>query len=413
MSTEKTPSDASLEKDAGADTPGTNNDGATQSQLSSKSAPIESEGGLAAWCAVVAAWIMQFCTSGYVNAFGVYQDFYTRDYLSSSSASTISWIGSTNNLLVFGGGLIAGRLFDAGYFRSMLVGGSALFVFSLFMISISQPNQWYQIFLAQGIGLGIAQGLLYLPSLAIVGHHFTKRRTLVMGVVATGGSIGGIVHPIMLNQLFQSRIGFHNGVRISAGMNGLLMIIANLISLQEGSGTQTKESSDSPLQDQPKTKKWYQFFREPAYCTAVIGNFLFFTGGYYPLFYLQLSGITHGVDKTLVFYSVAIMNAANLPGRIIPNHFASYFGIHNQMIIAASICGAIAIAFIAMRNAAGVIVISIIYGFASGAYVSLLAPMLAGLSPNLQEMGSRMGTCFALGGFATFIALWAMGTTSD
>ncbi|KAK7434243.1 hypothetical protein VKT23_020293 [Stygiomarasmius scandens] len=384
------------------------NEKTSESGASSTQEAEESEGGLAAWSTVVAAWIMQFCTSGYVNAFGVYQDFYTRGYLHSSSASTISWIGSTNNLLVFGGGLIFGRIFDAGYFRSMLIGGSILFVFCLFMISISQEDHWYQLFLAQGIGLGIAQGLLYLPSLAIVGHHFKKKRTLVMGIVASGAAVGGIIHPIMLNQLFEGRVGFHNGVRISAAMNGVLLILAVIISLQKGAGTQKDESSGSGS-ERPKIKKWYQFFGEPAYATAVFGNFLFFLGGYFPLFYLQLSGITHGVDETLVFYSIAIMNAANLPGRLIPNHLASRLGVHNQMIVAAAICGALAIAFIGMHNAAGVIVIAIIYGFASGAYVSLLGAMLAGLSPNLQEMGSRMGTCFACGGFATFIGPPIMG----
>ncbi|KAI0341978.1 MFS general substrate transporter [Trametopsis cervina] len=357
---------------------------------------------------------MQFATSGYVNAFGVYQDFYTRGYLPSSSASTISWIGSMNNLLVFGGGLIFGRLFDAGYFRFMLHGGTVLFIFCLFMVSISQPDHWYQLFLAQGIGLGIAQGLLYLPSLAIVGHHFKRKRTLVMGIVATGASVGGIIHPIMLNQLFEGPVGFHNGVRISAAMNGFLLLVANVISLQPGTGTQEKEKTATG--EVVQSKKFWQFFGEPAYATAVIGNFLFFTGGYFPLFYLQLSGITHGVDPTLVFYSIAIMNAANLPGRVLPNQFAARLGVHNQMIVAAAVCGALAIAFIGMHNAAGVVLIALIYGFASGAYVSLLAPMLAGLSPNVQEMGSRMGTCFALGGLATFIGPPIMGAllgTSD
>ncbi|THU89177.1 MFS general substrate transporter [Dendrothele bispora CBS 962.96] len=399
--------DKERDPDAPKDTPVINEK--TSSRSGASSTQEETEGGFAAWSTVVAAWIMQFCTSGYVNAFGVYQDFYTRGYLPSSSASTISWIGSTNNLLVFGGGLIFGRLFDAGYFRSMLVGGSILFIFCLFMISISQQDHWYQLFLAQGIGLGIAQGLLYLPSLAIIGHHFEKKRTLVMGIVASGAAVGGIIHPIMLNQLFEGRVGFHNGVRVSAAMNGMLLIIAIFISLQKGAGTRKEEPSSSSESERPKIKKWYQFFGEPAYCTAVIGNFLFFLGGYYPLFYLQLSGITHGVDKTLVFYSIAIMNAANLPGRLIPNHLASRLGVHNQMIVAASICGALAIAFIGMHNAAGMVVIAIIYGFASGAYVSLLGAMLAGLSPNLQEMGSRMGTCFACGGFATFIGPPIMG----
>jgi hypothetical protein len=37
------------------------------------------------------------------------------------------------------------------------------------------------------------------------------------------------------------------------------------------------------------------------------------------------------------------------------------------MIIAATICGALAIAFIGMRNATALVVEAIIYGFASGA----------------------------------------------
>jgi MFS transporter, MCT family, solute carrier family 16 (monocarboxylic acid transporters), member 10 len=61
------------------------------------------------------------------------------------------------------------------------------------------------------------------------------------------------------------------------------------------------------------------------------------------------------------------MNAANLPGRIIPNHLAGYFGINNLMIISAIVCAAIIFSFVAVHNAAGIIVVAIIYGFASGA----------------------------------------------
>ncbi|EIM86991.1 MFS general substrate transporter [Stereum hirsutum FP-91666 SS1] len=349
---------------------------------------------------------MQFVTSGYVNAFGVYQDFYTREFITNESTSTISWIGSTNNLLVFGGGLIFGRIFDAGYFRSMLAGGSLLFIFCLFMISLTQPNHWYQNFLAQGIGLGAAQGLLYLPSLAVIGQHFEKKRTFVMGIVASGAAVGGIIHPIMLNQLFNGSVGFHNGVRTSAAMNGFLLIVANVLMIRRG--VEQEVNHDTPATD-PPAKKWYQFFLDPDYGTAVAGNFLFFLGGYFPLFYLQLSAVTHGIDPTLAFYSISIMNAANLPGRLLPNRFASRLGVHNQMIVSAAVCGAFCFLFLVMKNVASLVLIAIIYGFASGAYVSLLAPMLSGLADSVNEIGTRMGTCFAIGGVATFVGPPIMG----
>jgi MFS family permease len=65
--------------------------------------------------------------------------------------------------------------------------------------------------------------MTYVPCLGIIAHHFQKRRALAMGIVASGSSVGAIIHPIMLNHLFHSSVGFHNGVRASAGLNlGLL-----------------------------------------------------------------------------------------------------------------------------------------------------------------------------------------------
>lgn len=75
---------------------------------------------------------------------------------------------------------------------------------------------------------GLGAGLLYLPSLGIVSHYFRVKAPLMLGIVSTGGSVGAVLHPIMLNRLFDS-VGFHNAVRINAGMNAGLLIIANLV----------------------------------------------------------------------------------------------------------------------------------------------------------------------------------------
>lgn len=59
---------------------------------------------------------------------------------------------------------------------------------------------------------------------------------MVSGLLAQGGvgadsaALGSIIHPIALNRLFSNpAIGFHNGVRISASLNTVLLIIANFI----------------------------------------------------------------------------------------------------------------------------------------------------------------------------------------
>ena len=60
-------------------------------------------------------WIVNFSTFGYINAFGVYQDYYTLHYITNKSPSDISWIGSFQLFMMYAPGLFVGRAFDAGY----------------------------------------------------------------------------------------------------------------------------------------------------------------------------------------------------------------------------------------------------------------------------------------------------------
>lgn len=80
-----------------------------------------------------------------MQSFGVYQNYYTLHSLNDHPPSDISWIGSVQACLMFGGGIISGKLFDTGLFRYMLAGGSLLFVFSwvpdcLEVFNITDPS---------------------------------------------------------------------------------------------------------------------------------------------------------------------------------------------------------------------------------------------------------------------------------
>ena len=88
----------------------------------------------------------------------------------------------------------------------LMIGGFVLFEFCLSMISISKPEQYYQViglyhlqsgavslthtklFLTQGLGMGIAIGIMYIPALGIVSHYFQKRRALAIGLATFVGA---------------------------------------------------------------------------------------------------------------------------------------------------------------------------------------------------------------------------------
>lgn len=108
------------------------------------------EGGLHGWLAVAGGYVpldnpflnldarrvpnsrflTLFCAAGTMQSFGVYENYYTLNSLSEHPPSDIAWIGSVQGFLLFGGGFFSGQLFDLGYFRLLLSGGSFLFVFS-------------------------------------------------------------------------------------------------------------------------------------------------------------------------------------------------------------------------------------------------------------------------------------------
>ena len=71
------------------------------------------------------------------------------------------------------------------------------------MLSIANPERYYQVFLSQGIGMGIGAhqvllgersalsryigaGFVYIPSIAVQSHHWGRLRPLAMGIEFTG-----------------------------------------------------------------------------------------------------------------------------------------------------------------------------------------------------------------------------------
>lgn len=121
--------------------------------------------------------------------YGVYQTFYELHYFRGTESSfSISWIGSTQALLLFLTSIVAGPLFDAGYLQTLLWSGALLTVVGMFMTSIC--GSYWQTFLAQGVMVGLGFGCLYLPAPALVSQYFAKRRVLAIGVSSIGSALG-------------------------------------------------------------------------------------------------------------------------------------------------------------------------------------------------------------------------------
>ncbi|KAI5116457.1 hypothetical protein M0805_005870 [Coniferiporia weirii] len=361
------------------------------------------DGGVRGWLTVLGVFFIQFTGFGYSNAFGVYQDFYAQSFLSSSSSSKISWVGSVQVFFLMSSGIISGRLFDKGYFYHLVGFGSFLMVFSIFMLSLAKPEQFYQVFLAQGLGVGIGAGILFVPSLAVVSQHFRTptKRTLALGLAGSGSSLGGVLHPIMLNNLFQGPTGFANSVRASGGLlAGLLLLSMCLMRTNypprgNGAGNKTIGLGTAIK----------EFSKDSAYVFMVIGMFLLPIGFIFMLFFIQVFSGSHDLSTTFSFYSLPIMNAGALIGRVVPGIVSRKVGVSNMLIITSGACAILIFGLLGVpnHNTGGVAAFSSLYGFFLGGFLAVQPPMLAMLARNPREIGARTGIGYTAQGLGSLV----------
>ncbi|KAJ7626803.1 major facilitator superfamily domain-containing protein, partial [Roridomyces roridus] len=372
------------------------------------------EGGLRAWAAVAGSFLVQFCGFGrafwvraiqtfltlysrYTNAFGVYQDFYVRHYLTTSTSSAISsvlnppprWIGSVSAFLIFAGGLLSGRLYDRGYFYPLIWGGSFLCTLSLFMLSLCKPDQYYQIFLAQALGVGLGAGIMYVPSIAVISHYFQRRRTLAMCIPTSGSCLGAVVHAIMLNNtLHDDHLGFGSAVRMSAGLVGGLLLIACLL---------MHPRLPPPQTHLPLRKSISRFVRDVP-CMLTVGAY------YFPLFYLQLEAVKHGIDEHVAFYTLVILNASGFFGRLLPGFLPNRLGVIDIATLSSAVVAVFILCLLALsKTMVGVLVFSVLCGFFGGMFFTTMPPIIAVLTPNIEGLGLRIGIGFAIVGLGGLV----------
>ncbi|GLB40073.1 putative MFS general substrate transporter [Lyophyllum shimeji] len=362
------------------------------------------DGGSQAWMTVAATWLVQFCTYGYISAFGVYQDYYTRDFLRTRSPSDISWIGSFQLFMMYAPGVLVGRAFDAGYFHYMAAAGSALQVITMFLLSLARPEQYWQVFLAQALGTGLGQSMIFLPSITIIGHHFKRRRAMATGIAVSGASLGGIIWPVLLSQL-DEKMTFANSIRASAAVTALLLFTANIL-------FKTQPHTKCPSSKLP-APILRVILQDTAYLTSVGAGFCISLGLFFPYFYLQLYAIDKGISEGVAFYALAIINAGSFCGRILPNVFADRTGPYNMLVPCLFISSGLVFSILGITSFAGVAIFGMLYGFWSGSYVSLIPSLLAQLSTHAGEQGTRMGVAFSVVSVALLVGTPIAGALVD
>ena len=246
-----------------------------------------------------------------------------------------------------------------------MCGGSVGTLLGAFMISLCK--EYYQFFLAQGVLLGCSMGFLFIPAISALPQYFVENRSLALGIAVAGSSLGGVVRPIMLNQLLNiDNVSFGWTLRVVGFTMLPLHVIAIATVRPIPEATEADEGRIKAMPTKPAQKTDLSVLRSLTFWTFCGGLALCFFGLWTSLFFVASYALDLGFSTSLSFYTVSMTNGASLFGRIIGGILADRYGNFNVFSLFALLSGIIALCWTAAKDTTGVVVWALAYGFTSG-----------------------------------------------
>ncbi|KAJ6189736.1 hypothetical protein N7519_004644 [Penicillium mononematosum] len=184
------------------------------------------EGGWSAWGVVLGSWMALFGSMSFMNSIGTFQTYLLRNQLSNYSPEAVGWIFGVYNGLTFLLGIQAGPIFDARGPRELICCGGILTI--LYLMLLGTCTEYWHFMLVYGVLGGISLSLIFGPAIAIVAHYFSARRGFATGIASSGGAVGGVVFPLMLQRLFDT-VGFAWATRIAGFVCIVTFVLAAIL----------------------------------------------------------------------------------------------------------------------------------------------------------------------------------------
>lgn len=144
-------------------------------------------------------------------------------------------------------------------------------------------------------------------------------------------------------------------------------------------------------------------FTDPAYLIYNLGGFLRFLGYYVPFVYLPVYAQARlHVATNDAFDLIAYTNAGSFVGRFVTGWIAMKFGVMAPWTFCAFATGTACLVWLKVTSYAGMVAFCVLFGFFSGALISLPPVVLPYLCP-VDVLGTRLGMTWAIAGIAVLI----------
>ena len=339
---------------------------------------------------VVLCFLIMLVSFGLMDSFGVFVKPLLNEFgwtrATTSAAYSLSF-------LIFGFvGIAIGALTDK--FGPRVILTACGLCLGLGYLLMSQVNSLWQLYLFEGIIIGIGMSALYAPVLSLIARWFIQRRGLMTGIVLAGLGIGQLVAPPVISRLiftYDWRITY-----ICLGIAVLLVVVIATQFLKRDPSVigQLPYGADVNKQQVMESGDKSYSLREAASTIqfwVLVG--LKFCYGYY-MFSIVIHIVPHATDLGISSVNaaniLAISGVAIVIGSFGLGRLGDKLGPRRVFIICFIIAIASLLWLMIARELWMLYLFAIFIGLANGGNVASDSPLVARLF-GLKSMGSIVG----------------------
>lgn len=335
------------------------------------------DGGARAYLVLAGSFLGLVVNLGLINSIGAVEAYVLTHQLAETASVPVSMVFAIYLSLAYSMGVFV--LFDKHGALWLLVALTVL-IFGGLMAAASSQEVWQ--FCLSFVALGLGNGIGLTPLVAVINHWFLKKRGTCTGIATSGGSVGGVVFPILLRYLY-GKYGFAWAMRILAFFTLGCMLCA-VAFVKERVYRKDPEPEEAPasgvsLKSRFANSLGVAALRDKTFITLVAGAWCTELSMVLVVTYFPSYALAQGMSETTAYLLLTIWNCAGIFGRWLPGYALDYWGKFNVNLLMLTVFAvSIFTMWYPFGSRKGILyAFAVVGGFSSGSILTMLPACLA------------------------------------
>ncbi|KAJ5504559.1 hypothetical protein N7463_007433 [Penicillium fimorum] len=318
------------------------------------------DGGMNAWLFLAACFVMEALVWGFAFTYGVFQAYYS-DIPQFKDSGNIAVVGTcAMGIMYLDLPLVFAAYRQWPKYQRFGCGLGVLLMCAALGLSSLATNTNHLI-ITQGIFYALGGSIAYAPCILLMEEWFDRRKGLAFGVMWAGTGIGGVVLPIVMEQLL-GKYGFRISLRGFAVV--LFILTAPLVYFVK---PRVPIADNQPSPPPPN----FRFMFTSTFALFEFCNTVEALGFFLPSIYLPTYAGMIGASSSLQALTVILFNLASVVGCVLMGAIIDKLDV-TLCILVSTIGSSIGVFLIwgFSMSLAPLFIFSIIYGLFAGSYTS-------------------------------------------